>query len=256
MLIDTHAHYDDSRFDDDRDVLLQSLKSKGVSYIINASSDVPSNNMGISLSLQYEFIYTAIGIHPHNCGHFDDTFLDMLIELASNKKVVAIGEIGLDYYYDNAPRDLQKKCFARQIELARQLKLPIIVHDRDAHQDTLNIIKSEHASIVGGVMHAYSGSIEMAKTLLENNFYFGIGGVCTFKNAKKIVDVIRYLPIDRILLETDCPYLTPEPHRGRRNDSGYLKYIAEKIAQIKNIDVGEVGSITAQNAVRLFNLPV
>jgi len=256
MLIDTHAHYDDSRFDNDRDELLQSLKSKGIAYVVNASSNVSSNAMSISLSRKFDFIFASVGIHPHDSSDFNDEVLDMLRSLSSNEKVVAIGEIGLDYYYDNVPREIQKSCFAKQIRLARQLDLPIIIHDRDAHEDTLKIIRDEHASEVGGVMHAYSGSVEMARELLKLNFYFGIGGVCTFKNAKKVVEVIKYLPMERIVLETDCPYLTPEPFRGRRNDSGYLVYIAEKIAQIKNMDVEEVAHITSQNAIRLFNLPV
>jgi TatD DNase family protein len=206
------------------------------------------------LAQKYPYIYVAIGIHPHCADEVVDSTLTSLYELASHCKVVAIGEIGLDYYYDFNPREIQKASFSKQINMAKELSLPIIVHNRESHEDVLNIIIREKAKEVGGVFHCYSGSVEMAREILNNNFYISIGGPVTFKNAKRVVEVIKYVPKDKLLVETDCPYLTPEPFRGKRNDSGYLKYIVEKVAEIKGVVFEEMAAITMENAKRLFRI--
>lgn len=254
MLFDTHAHYDDDKFAEDRYEVIEKAHESGVSYIINAATDVKSCEDSLALAHRYEYVYAAVGIHPHEVGDADDNALDEVARLAKDSKVVAIGEIGLDYYYDFAPRELQKHWFAQQINLAKELKLPVIVHDREAHQDSLEIIKQEKANEVGGVFHCYSGSLEMAKELLNNNFYISVGGSLTFKNAKKLVEVVRWIPLDKLLIETDCPYLTPEPHRGKRNDSSYVRFVAEKVAEIKQISVETVADVTLNNAKSLFNI--
>lgn len=257
ILFDTHAHYDDSKFDDDRDEVIMKAYHSGVGLIINAASDVETARTSINLAKKYDFIYAAVGVHPHEAESFDEKTAEIIEKLASEEKVVAIGEIGLDYYYDNSPRDLQKACFARQINIARNMNMPVIIHDRDAHEDALNIIKSENAKEVGGVMHCFSGSVEMAKELLKNNFYISVGGTLTFKNARKAVEVVKYIPLERLLIETDCPYLAPEPFRGKRNDSSYIKYVAQKVAEIKDISYEAVVEQTMKNGCALFgiNLP-
>lgn len=254
MLFDTHAHWDDERFNDDRQEAIKRARESGVQYIVNAASDLDSSRTGIALAEEYDFIYAAVGVHPHNVEPMDESYIETLRQLAKSKKVVAIGEIGLDYYYDTAPRDLQKYWFARQIGAAREVGLPIIIHDRDAHEDTLNIVKSEKAREVGGVFHCYAGSVEMAQEVLAQNFYIAIGGVVTFKNARKAVEVVRNVPLDKLLIETDCPYLTPEPYRGRRNDSSYIRLVAEKIAEIKGLTLEEVARKTLENGKKLFGI--
>lgn len=254
MLFDTHAHFDDERFDDDRDEVIRKAHESGVSYILNASSDMDSSRKSMALADKYDFIYAAVGVHPHSAGEMKEDDLEILAGYASHPKVVAIGEIGLDYYYDNSPRDVQKYWFARQIGLAREVGLPVVIHDRDAHEDTLAIIKAEGASEVGGVFHCYTGSVEMAKEVLKNNFYIALGGAVTFKNARKLLDVAKFVPEDRLLIETDCPYMTPEPYRGKRNDSGYVRLVAEKIAELRGVTFEEIAQITAQNARRLFKI--
>ncbi len=254
MLFDTHAHYNDQRFEEDRHEIIRNAHEEGVSYILNASSDIPSISFSVSLSQEYDFVYAAVGVHPHNAAEIDESLLETLKEYAKMPKTVAIGEIGLDYYYDNSPREIQKYWFARQIGLAKSLNLPIIVHDRDAHEDVMNIIKAEDAKAVGGVMHCFSGSVEMARDLLDMNFYISIGGPVTFKNAKKAIEAVKYVPMDRLLIETDSPYLTPEPFRGKRNYSGYVGLVAEKIAGIKGVTFEEIAEITTNNAKRLFGI--
>jgi len=254
MLFDTHAHYDDEKFEEDRYEIIEKAYKSGVSYIINASTDIKSCEESLAFARKYEYVYAAVGIHPHEVGGIDDSTLDRVARLAKEDKVVAIGEIGLDYYYDFAPRDVQKYWFSQQINLARELKLPIIVHNRDAHQDSMDIIKQQKAAEVGGVFHCYSGSLEMAKELLNCNFYISVGGSLTFKNAKKLVEVVRWIPLDKLLIETDCPYLTPEPHRGKRNDSSYVRFVAEKVAQIKEISFETVAEVTTDNAKKLFKI--
>jgi len=254
MLFDTHAHYDDAKFSIDRDEAIDRAFRAGVAYILNASSNIASSVESISLSQQFDFVYVAVGIHPHDVKEINNNAISTLGDFASGEKVVAIGEIGLDYYYDFAPKELQKHWFSRQIDLALNLNLPMIVHNRDAHEDVVKIIKKENARRVGGVFHCFSGSVEMARDLLNDNFYISVGGPVTFKNAKKIIEVVKYVPNDRLLIETDCPYLTPEPHRGKRNESAYVALVADKIAEIKGISFEEVANITTENAKRLFRI--
>ena len=253
MIFDTHAHYDDERFDEDRFELIEELHKDGIKYILNAASDVNSTKIGLMLAQKYDFVFTAAGIHPHHVEKIDDNTIAELEELVrSSKKIVAIGEIGLDYYYDFTPREIQKKWFKEQINLAKKTKLPIIIHDRDSHEDIMKLIIDEEAKEVGGVFHCYSGSIEMARDVLDNNFYMSFGGPVTFKNARKVIDVVKFVPEDRLLVETDCPYLTPEPFRGKRNHSGYLKHIIKKIAEIKGLSFEKVAELTMENGKRLF----
>ena len=254
MIFDTHAHYDDERFDEDRDSLLTELHQKGISYILNASASLESLDSSIELSERYDFIYAALGIHPHSADKMDEGVLQKIRVLSKNKKVVAIGEIGLDYFYDNSPRDIQRYWFERQIELAKELSLPIIIHDRDAHEDTINIIKKTNAGQVGGIFHCFSGSAQMALEMLKHNLYIAIGGPVTFKNARKTVEVVNAIPLDKLVVETDCPYLAPEPYRGKRNNSGYLVHTIQKIAEIKGIGEAEVAEATLANARKVFKL--
>ena len=254
MFFDSHAHYYDEQYDSDRNEVLKKAYDSGVKYILSASSDVASAIENISLAHQFDFVYTAVGIHPHNVIDINNNIISAMADFAAFPKVVAIGEIGLDYFYDNTPREAQKIAFAKQIYMAVNLKLPIIVHDRDAHEDTLSILKNENARKAGGVLHCFSGSVEMAREVLNNNFYISVGGPVTFKNARKLIDVVKYVPDDRLIIETDCPYLTPEPFRGKRNDSSYISYTAGKIAEIKGTTVEEIARITTANAKRLFNI--
>ena len=254
MFFDTHAHYDDRRFDEDRVEIITKAHENGVSYILNASSNMASVVESINLSQEFDFVYSAVGIHPHYAADLNNSMIAALSDFAKNRKVVAIGEIGLDYYYDNSPKEVQKHWFAVQIGMARELNLPVIVHDRDAHEDCLKIIKKEDAAQVGGVFHCFSGSVEMALELIRNNFYISIGGSVTFKNARKILEVVKNVPMDKLLIETDCPYLTPEPYRGKRNDSSYVKLVVEKIADLRGIPVEEVAQATMKNAKELFRI--
>jgi len=254
MLFDTHAHLDDKRFDDDRDELIRGLPERGVSRVITPGIDVDSSKKCVDLADKYDIVYAGVGIHPHEASKLEDNYLDQLRTMAQNKKVVAIGEIGLDYYYDFSPRDIQKQRFIEQIELAAELKLPIIIHNRDSHEDMLNILREHKELINGGVMHCFSGSWEMAKIVLDLGLYISLAGPVTFKNAKKPVEVAKNVPLDRLLIETDSPYLTPVPYRGKRNDPGHVALVAEKIAEIRGITVEEVGRITTENALNLFKI--
>lgn len=254
MIFDTHAHYDDERFDEDRDILLNRLHEDGISYILNASASPESLDASIALAEKYPFVYAALGIHPHDADKMDEKIIEKIKSLSKNRKVVAIGEIGLDYYYDNSPRDTQRYWFERQIELAKELSLPIIIHDRDAHEDTVNILKKADAKRVGGIFHCFSGSAQMAMEMLKLNLYIAIGGPVTFKNARKTIEVVEAVPLEKLLVETDCPYLSPEPYRGKRNNSGYLVHIIQKIAEIKGISESEVAETTLMNAKKVFGL--
>ncbi len=254
MLFDTHAHYDDEKFDIDRDEVLSNLHTANIAYVLNAGTDFASSKSSVVLAEKYNFFYAAVGVHPHSANSVDDAVIASLIDLADNKKVVAIGEIGLDYYYNYSPKDTQQIVLSKQINLAKELKLPIILHDRDSHEDILKTIEKETAKTIGGVFHCFSGSVEMAKIVLDNNFYISIGGPITFKNAKKIIEVVRYVPLDRLLIETDSPYLAPEPNRGTRNDSRNLTYIVQKIAEIKELDFSEVATQTTKNAKDVFRI--
>ena len=230
-LFDTHAHYDDERFDDDRSELLTSLKDKKIKYVLNAGTNYETSRFSINLANEYEFVFAACGIHPHEATDDIKKIEEIKSLILSSIGVKSVGEIGLDYYYDTNPRDVQKLCFNRQIELANELDLPIIIHDRDAHSDTMDIIKNHKGT--RGVFHSFQGSVEMVKEVLKLGYYISFGGICTFKNARKSIEVIKYAPLDRILIETDSPYLTPVPHRGKRNDSSYVIHVAQKVAEIK-----------------------
>lgn len=254
MIFDTHAHYDDERFDEDRDSLLKRLHQEGISYILNASASPESLGPTMELAEKYPFVYAALGIHPHDAEKMNEDIMNKIRTLSKNDKVVAVGEIGLDYYYDNSPRDIQRYWFERQIELAKELRLPIIIHDRDAHEDTVNILKKTDVKQVGGIFHCFSGSAQMAMEMLKLNLYIAVGGAVTFKNARKTVEVVKAVPLEKLLVETDCPYLSPEPHRGKRNNSGYLVHIIRKIAEIKEISESEVAEITLMNAKKVFGL--
>lgn len=254
MFFDSHAHLDDSKYNDDRHEMLMRARENGVSNIINVGYDIPSSKRSIALAEKYEFIYAAVGIHPHDAETEGDKGLEHLRALSSNSKVVAIGEMGLDYYRDLSPRDIQKEMFRKQIRLALELNKPIIVHDRDAHGDVMSILKEENASLAGGVLHCFSGSPEMAEECLKMGFYISIAGPVTFNNARKLQEVAAVVPLDRLLIETDAPYLTPEPNRGKRNESAFVVNVARRISELKNITVEEVALATTANARKLFNI--
>lgn len=258
-IFETHAHYDDDAFDEDRDALIASMKEGHIEKIVNIGANLETSKNTLRLMEKYDFFYGAIGVHPSDVSDLEDLGNDdkailTLKEMAENDKVVAIGEIGLDYHYEDTDKALQQKWFVKQMALAKELKLPIVVHSRDAAKDTVDIMLSERAGDIGGVVHCYSYTKELAKTFLDMGYYFGIGGVVTFKNAKKLVETVEYVPLDRIVLETDCPYLAPEPFRGKRNSSLNIPYVAEKIAEIKNVSVDELYKITWDNAMKLYRL--
>lgn len=253
LLFDTHAHYDDEQFDADRDALLASMPQSGVGLIVDPGCDLPSSRRAIALAERFPHIYAAVGYHPENCAPYTDADLDVLRELAKHPKVVAIGEIGLDYYWEeNPPREFQQTVFRRQLALAQELDLPVIVHDREAHADSLAIVREFPA--VRGVFHCFSGSVEMARELWKLGWYVGFDGPVTYKNARKTVEVALEAPPDRILLETDSPYMAPVPVRGTRNDSRNVRYIAEKLAQLRGMETDALIALTAENGKRLFNI--
>lgn len=254
MLFDTHAHLEDKKFFNDVDQVIEDARNQDISLILNVGYNLSHAHKSIALAQKYDCIYAAVGLHPHDAKDGSRQFWEELYKLAQQPRVVALGEMGLDYYWDNSPRDIQRDVFRTQIGIAKDLQLPIIIHDRDAHQDVLTIVKEERASEVGGVFHAYSGSWEMAQEVLDLGFYISIGGPVTFKNARKILEVARKAPLDRILIETDCPYLTPHPYRGKRNEPKYVKLVAEKIAELRNISYEEVARATKNNGLRLFGI--
>lgn len=251
LIFDCHAHYYDEAFSVDREELLELLPREGVYKIINSGSDILTSKECIDISKKYSYCLATIGIHPENADNFNYDFIGELENLLINNKVVGIGEIGLDYYYSSSNSNLQKDVFIKQIKLSKKYNLPIVVHDRDAHDDTLEIIKYYKPK---GAIHCFSGTLEMACKVIDLGMYIGIGGIITFKNAKNLVDIVENVPLECILLETDAPYLSPVPYRGKRCKSSYIKYVADKIADIKNISPREVLNITKQNALRLFNL--
>lgn len=250
MYFESHAHYDDERFDDDRDELLASFPAEGIETVVNSSSDIASSRASIALAEKYPFFYASVGVHPHEVSKMREEDIDTLRELSKHPKVVAIGEIGLDFYYDLSPRDDQRYWFKRQLALAEELDMPVIIHSRDASQECFDIISA--SNVRKGVIHCYSGSAPMAQDYADMGFYIGIGGSLTFKNNKKTVEVIEKLPLEKILIETDSPYLAPVPYRGRRNDSRLLKYVVEKISEIKNVPEIDICNITKNNAIELF----
>ncbi len=254
MIFETHAHFDDEAFDEDRAELLSSMQENGIGTIVNATASKRTVEMSLELTKKYPFIYTTIGVHPSDCAEMDDDELRWLEDMCSNEKAVAVGEIGLDYHYDEPSKDIQKKWFEAQIEMARRVKLPIIVHSRDAAKDTMDIMKALKTEEIGGDIHCFSYSVEVAREYLNMGFYIGVGGVITFKNGRKLREVVEYAPIEQIVLETDSPYLSPEPYRGKRNSSLNLPLVAAKIAEIKGITAEEVIAITEENARKLYNL--
>ena len=253
MIFDTHAHYDDEAFDEDRDQLLSSMKDGGVGCIVNVCASAGGFGGTLELMKAYPFVYGTVGVHPDDAGIMTQDTLDEIRRLSHMEKMVAIGEIGLDYYWDNEPREVQKKWFIRQLELARELDLPVLIHSREAAADTMEIMK-EHAKGLSGVIHCYSYSKEMAQEYIKMGFYIGVGGVVTFKNAKKLKEVVENIPLTSIVLETDCPYMAPEPNRGKRNNSAYIRYVAEKIAELKGITYEEVVEQTEKSARDMYRL--
>ena len=253
MLFDTHAHMDDRAFDTDRAELLAALPSQGLALVMNPGCSLSSSRNADALSKEYDYIYAAVGSHPDAADEVNEEVLEQYRLLCrANPKIKAIGEIGLDYHYEDIPRDLQKAAFRMQMKLAEELKLPVIVHEREAHADALEIL--EEFPTVTGVFHCYSGSAEMAKELVSRGWYIGFTGVLTFKNAKKAVEVAKALPHDRLVLETDCPYMAPEPYRGKRNCPGYLYRMAEKLSEIWGLPVEQVQAITLENGKRLYHI--
>jgi len=253
MLFDTHAHYDAEQFDQDREEVLAGLSSRGVSLVVNPGCDISSSQKAVELAHKWPFLYAAVGYHPEECGPYDPAELDILRELARDPKVAAIGEIGLDYYWEeNPPRELQQQVFRDQLALARELDLPVIVHDREAHGDSLAIIKEFPQ--VRGVFHCFSGSAEMAKELVKLGWMVSFTGVLTYKNARKAVEAALAVPLDRVMIETDSPYMAPVPYRGKRNDSGYVRCVCEKLAEIRGISFEECAEITLENGKRFYGI--
>ena len=252
MYFDSHAHLDDVRFDGEREEILDSLKDNGVGLVLNVGCDLASSERSVALAERYAFVYAAVGSHPDDADHVDGALLDRYRTLAAHPKVRAIGEIGLDYHYEDVPRAQQIIAFEQQLELAEALKMPVIVHEREAHGDAMDIVR-RHPE-VRGVFHCFSGSKEMALWLAERGWYIGFTGVLTFKNARRAVEAAQALPLDRILIETDCPYMAPEPYRGRRNDSRYVPLVAKKLAELRGLTPEEAGRQTAENACRLFGI--
>jgi TatD DNase family protein len=254
MLIDTHTHLNAEQFDEDRDETVRRAYDSGVTRMVNIGFNRETIPTSMELSERYDFIYSAVGWHPQDAIDMKPGDLEWIEELCKHEKVVAIGEIGLDYYWDTSPKDVQDRVFREQIRLARKIDMPIIIHNRDAHQDILQVLKEENAAEVGGIMHCFSGSWETAKQCLDMNFYISFGGPVTFKNAKQPKEVLAQVPLDRLLLETDSPYLTPHPYRGKRNESAYVRLVAEAAAELKGMTVEEIAEITTANAIRLLKL--
>ena len=253
MLFDTHAHMDDRAFDEDRQALLSSFQSQGIALVMNPGCSLFSSRNVDKLTKEYDFLYGAVGSHPDVADEVNEAVLEEYRTLCKqNPKIKAIGEIGLDYHYEDIPREIQQKAFRMQMELARELNLPVIVHERDAHEDGMKIV--EEFPEVKGVFHCYSGSYEMAKWLIARGWYIGFTGVLTFKNARKAVEVASQIPLDRIVLETDCPYMAPEPFRGKRNDPGKIYRMAERLAEIRGLSVEEVQKITTENGKKLYRI--
>ena len=253
MLFDSHAHMDDRRFDDDRQELLDAFPQQGLRYLMNAGCDLDSSKSGCRLAGERDYIYCAVGSHPDDADRVDEERIEIYRRLAlDNPKVKAIGEIGLDYHYEDVPRDIQQKAFRMQMQLARELKLPVIVHEREAHEDGLAIV--DEFPEVKGVFHCFSGSAEFARELVRRGWYIGFTGVLTFKNARKAVETAQSIPLERILIETDCPYMAPEPFRGRRNDPRLVRFVAKKLAQLREIPEEDAARITMENACRLFGI--
>lgn len=254
MLIETHAHLDSSKFKKDLDLVIRRAQEAGIEYIFNIGSSDESSKASVALAKKYSQIYATVGVHPHNAIEMTGDTLRLLRDLAQEEKVRAIGEIGLDYHYDFSPRDVQQRVFRAQLRLAHDLKMPVVIHSREADEDTLRIMREEEVDKVGGIMHCFAGDLEMAEECLKMNLKLAFGGVLTFNNAKMTREVVKALPLEEILIETDCPYLTPVPHRGKRNEPAYVKIVVERIAQIKGMDFEEVARVTSNTAKQLFGI--
>lgn len=254
LIFDSHAHFDDEAFEADRNELLTSFREKGVGYVVNVTASVESLKVVPELIKKYDFLYGTIGIHPNETVPMTEALLEEMEALCRMEKIVAVGEIGLDYYWDEPEREIQKKWFVRQLELAEKTGLPVVIHSRDAAKDTLDMMKEFQRRLHGGVIHCFSYGPELAKEYLDMGYYLGIGGVLTFKNAKKLKEVAQMAPLERLVLETDSPYLSPEPFRGKRNDSAKLKYVVETLSEIKHITEEEVIRQTTQNAINLYGM--
>lgn len=253
-IFDTHAHYDDEAFDDGRRELLDNLPKEGILRVVNVGAGPKSCERALELAEEYDYIYCAVGVHPAETAQLDEALFARIRDMCLGKKCVAVGEIGLDYHWDEPGRDIQKKWFVRQLQLARELGLPVVIHSRDAARDTVDIMGAERAGEIGGVVHCYSYTKETAGIFLDMGFYFGIGGVLTFQNAKKLREAVEYIPLDRIVLETDCPYLAPVPHRGERNSSLYLPYVVSALARIKGMGEEEIRQAVWENSLRLYRM--
>ncbi|MCL7749284.1 TatD family hydrolase [Halalkalibacter alkaliphilus] len=254
MLFDTHVHLNADQFEEDQDEVILRAKEAGVEYMVVVGFDEKTINRALDLIEKYEFIYAAVGWHPVDAIDMTDEHLQWLEELSSHPKVVALGEMGLDYHWDKSPKEIQKEVFRKQIRLAKKVQLPIIIHNREADQDIVNILKEEEASEIGGIMHCFGGSVEIAKECLAMNFHISLGGPVTFKNAKRPKQVAKEIPIDRLLIETDCPYLAPHPFRGKRNEPAYVKLVAEEIAELKEIEFEQLAKQTTANAKEIFGI--
>lgn len=254
MIFDTHAHYDDEAFDGDRETLLNGMEKNGIGTIVNIGASMESSRATVKLTERYPFVYGTVGVHPSETAHLTESDMEELARYAALPKIVAIGEIGLDYHYPEPDRELQQTWFVRQLALAKKTNLPVVVHSRDAAQDTLRIMREQHAEELGGVVHCFSYSREMAEQYVDMGFYIGIGGVLTFANAKKLVETAEAIPIEKIVLETDSPYLSPVPERGTRNDSTKLRFVVPRLAQIKGMTQEEVIRVTQMNARRLYRM--
>ncbi len=252
MIFETHVHFDDKRFNDDRDEVIKESFAKGITKIVNIGADMKSSENSVRLANKYDFVYAAVGVHPHDVKNMKNEDLLKLKEYVKNEKVVAIGEIGLDYYYEYSDKETQRKWFIEQLKLAKELDMPVVIHARDADNECYEIITKYRPK--SAVIHCFSGSKELAMKYVDMGYYIGVGGVVTFKNAKKLIEVVKAVPLEKILLETDAPYLTPEPHRGDRNSSIYLEYVAKKIANLKEISVEKVENTTFESAMSFYGL--
>jgi TatD DNase family protein len=256
MLIDTHTHLDDTRYNDDRDAMIARAREAGVASFVSIGCDLETSRAAVALAGQYPFVYASVGVHPHEVKHIGDGWYDEFRLLARNRKVVAYGEIGLDYHYNHSPPKVQRDRFREQIQLARELKLPVIVHTREAQEDTIAILKEEKASDVGGVFHCFSGDAWLAKDALDLGFYLSFSGILTFHSATMLREIAKNTPLDRVLIETDCPYLTPVPYRGKRNEPAYVTEVAKQLAAIHapTVSLGQIERMTTENAKRLFKI--
>lgn len=256
MLVDTHAHLNDPQLAGELSAVVERARQAGVMHIINVGDSIEGSRLAIDQAEQHDCVWAAVAVHPHDAASLDDDTVELLREMSRNPKVVAIGEIGLDYYYEDHDREVQKRAFERQIELAIEAGLPVIVHNRDAHADVLAILKEAASRGVTGVLHCYSGSLELAMQFIDLGFFISIAGPVTFKNAKRPVEVASRIPIDRLLVETDCPYLAPVPVRGRRNEPAFVRYTAERIAELRGVTLEELAEVTTRNAARLFGISI